>query len=52
MLVASDVRESDLAFCILYSWGWRLTWAVLPWSIAAMSWLSLVPRLKRLQVVF
>ena len=44
------MQESNIAFCILYTWGWRLTWAVLPWSIVAMSWLSIVPRFKRLQV--
>ena len=48
--VASNVQESNIAFCILYTWGWRLTWAVLPWSIVALSWLSIVPRFKRLQV--
>ena len=48
--VASNVQESNIAFCILYTWGWRLTWAVLPLSIVAMSWLSIVPRFKRLQV--
>ena len=49
-LVASNVRESNIAFCILYTWGWRLTWAVLPFSIVAMSWLSVLPRFRRLQV--
>ena len=34
---------------MLYSFGWRLTWAVLPWSLVALAWLSLLPRARRLQ---
>ena len=48
--VAANTTQSDMAFCILYSFGWRLTWAVLPWSMAALAWLSLLPRVRRLQV--
>ena len=48
--VASNSTHSDIAFCILYSFGYRLTWAVLPWSVVALSWLTVWPRLKRLQV--
>ena len=49
-LVASNVTQSDIAFCILYSFGYRLTWAVLPWTIVALSWLTVLPRFRRLQV--
>ena len=28
--VASNSTQSDIAFCILYTFGYRLTWAVLP----------------------
>ena len=48
--VAANSSKSNTAFCILYVFGWRLTWAVLPWSILALSWLSLLPPARRLQV--
>ena len=48
--VAANTTESDIAFCILYRFGYRLTWAVLPWSVVILSWLTLIPRIKRLQV--
>ena len=48
--VAANSSKSNIAFCILYVFGWRLTWAVLPWSILALSWLSLLPPARRLQV--
>ena len=48
--VAVNSTESDIVFCILYSFGYRLTWAVLPWSVVVLSWLSVLPRLRRLQV--
>ena len=48
--VAANTSQSNIAFCMLYSFGYRLTWAVLPWSIAVLSWLSVLPRLRRLEV--
>ena len=48
--VASNSTESDIAFCILYTFGHRLTWAVLPCSVVVLSWLTVLPRLRRLQV--
>lgn len=48
--VAANCVQSDLAFCLLYVFGWRVTWAVLPWSILALSLLSLLPLLRRIQV--
>ena len=48
--VAANSTETDIAFCILYRFGYRLTWAVLPWSLVILSWLTLLPRVKRLQV--
>ena len=48
--VAVNSSESDIAFCILYSFGYRLTWAVLPWSVVVLSWLTVLPRFRRLQV--
>ena len=50
--VAANSRQSDIAFCLLYVFGWRMTWAVLPWSILALSLLSLLPLVRRLQVRF
>ena len=49
--VAANTSQSNIAFCVLYSFGFRLTWAVLPWSITVLSWLSILPRLRRLEVV-
>ena len=48
--VASNSTQSDIAFCILYTFGYRLTWAVLPWSLVVLSWMTLLPRARRLQV--
>ena len=48
--VAANSTETDIAFCILYRFGYRLTWAVLPWSLVILSWLTLLPRVRRLQV--
>ena len=48
--VASNSTQSDIAFCILYTFGYRLTWAVLPWSVVVLSWMTLLPKARRLQV--
>ena len=48
--VASNSTQSDIAFCILYTFGYRLTCAVLPWSVVVLSWMTLLPRARRLQV--
>ena len=48
--VAVNSTESDIAFCIPYTFGYRLTWSVLPWSVVVLSMLSVFPRLRRLQV--
>ena len=34
--VAANSTQSDIAFCILYSFGDRLTWSVLPWSVVVL----------------
>ena len=49
--VATNLKQSDIAFCILYQFGFRLTWSVLPWSIVVLSWATVVPRVRRLQVI-
>ena len=49
--VAANTTQSDIAFCILYSFGHRLTWCVLPWSVVVLCWLTALPRLRRLQVM-
>ena len=48
--VASNTTQSNIAFCVLYSFGFRLTWSVLPWSIVVLAWLTVLPRWRRLQV--
>jgi hypothetical protein len=50
--VAANVAHSEIAFCLIYSFSYRLTWAVLPWTIVLLSWLSFLPRFRRLQVSF
>ena len=49
--VAANTTQSDIAFCILYSFSHRLTWCVLPWSVVVLCWLTALPRLRRLQVM-
>ena len=46
--VASNSTQSDIAFCMLYTFGHRLTWAVLPCSVVVLAWLTVLPRLRRL----
>ena len=48
--VAANSTESDIAFCILYTFGFRLTWSILPWTVLILSWLTVLPRLRRLEV--
>ena len=48
--VAANSTQSNIAFCILYSFGYRLTWSILPWSVVALCWLTVLPRFRRLQV--
>ena len=48
--VAAQVLETDVAFCLMYTFRYRLTWAVLPWSLVLCCWLSILPRVGRLQV--
>ena len=48
--VAANVTHSNIAFCLIYAFSYRITWAVLPWSLVTLSWLSFQPRFRRLQV--
>ena len=48
--VAANVVTSNIAFCLLYTFSFRLTWAVLPWTIVMGSWLTISPRIRRIQV--
>ena len=47
--VAAHVLESEIAFCLLYTFSFRLTWAILPWSIVLGCWLSLMPGARKLK---
>ena len=47
-VMASNKSDSnEIAFCLLYITGYRVTWAVLPWTVLVLSWLSLLPLLQR-----
>ena len=48
--VASNTVQSNIAFCLLYCFTSRLTWAILPFTIVALSWLSLGNRINILKV--
>ena len=41
--VAANTPQSDIAFCILYSFGHRLTLSVLPLSVVVLCWLTALP---------
>jgi hypothetical protein len=49
--VAANTPQSNVAFCILYSFGHCLTLSVLPWSVVVLCWLTALPRIRRLQVM-
>ena len=41
---------AGIAFCTLYTLGHRATAAVLPWSVALLSWLRLHHRIQHIRV--
>ena len=48
--VTANVTQTDVAFCLLYKFSSRLAWAVLPWTVVVLTWLTLTPTIKRLFV--
>ena len=48
--VAARVTQSNIAFCLVYTLGHRMTWAVLPWSITLLSWLGSWHRIAHIKV--
>ena len=48
--VTANVTQTDVAFCLLYKFSSRLSWAVLPWTIVVLAWMTLTPTFKRLLV--
>ena len=48
--VAARGTQSNIAFCMVYTMGHRTTWAVLPWSIVLLSWLSTHHRIQHIKV--
>ena len=48
--VSAGVTQSHIAFCSLYTLGHRTTWALLPWSTAALAWLSPAQRIWHIKV--
>ena len=45
-----QVTESHIAFCSMYKLGHRVTWAVLPWSVALLAWLGPHARIIHIKV--
>lgn len=45
-----QVTESHIAFCSVYKLGHRVTWAVLPWSVALLAWLGPHARIMHIKV--
>ena len=41
--VTANVTQTDVAFCLLYKFSSRLAWAVLPWTVVVLTWLTLTP---------
>ena len=48
--VAANTTQADIAMCSIARLGQHLTQAVLPCSVVALSWLTVLPRIQRLQV--
>ena len=48
--VTANSTQSDLSMCSITRLGQHLTATVLPWSVVVLSWLTVLPRIKRLQV--
>ena len=49
-MMTAQVTESHIAFCSLYKLGHRVTWAVLPWSVALLAWLGPHTRIMHIKV--
>ena len=45
-----QVTESHIAFCSVYKLGHRVTWAILPWSVALLAWLGPHARIMHIKV--
>ena len=48
--MTAQVTESHIAFCSMYKLGHRVTWAVLPWSVALLAWLGPHARIMHIKV--
>ena len=48
--VAARVTQSNIAFCMVYTMGYRTTWAVLPWSLTLLSWVGTQHRIRHIKV--
>ena len=45
-VVAANTIQSSVAFCSILTISYRTTWAVLPWTIVALSWIVVVTFVK------
>ena len=48
--VTANSTQSDLTMCSITRLGQHLTATVLPWTVVVLAWLTILPRIKRLQV--
>ena len=48
--VTANSTQSDLTMCSITRLGQHLTATVLPWTVVVLSWLTVLPRIRRLQV--
>ena len=48
--VTARVTSSYIAFCSVYRLGHRVTWAILPWSVALLAWVGPYSRIMSMKV--
>ena len=46
-----QTHRQDIAFCLLYKFTFRVTWAVLPWTVLACCWIHLAQSFTRIKVI-
>ena len=46
-VVAANTTKSNVAFCNILTISYRTTWAILPWTIVALSWIVVAAFVKK-----
>ena len=49
-VMVNTTHSDPVAFCLLHKFSSRLTWAVLPWSVALLAWLGPHARIMHIKV--